>query len=38
MSEQEYAEQPEGQGGEAVAAEAGPVDPATTKHWYIIHS
>jgi len=36
MSEQEFEEQPEGQIAEAVAA--GPVDPATTKHWYIIHS
>jgi len=36
MSEQEFEEQPEGQSAEAVAA--GPVDPATTKHWYIIHS
>lgn len=36
MSEQEFEEQPEGQSAEPVAA--GPVDPATTKHWYIIHS
>jgi transcriptional antiterminator NusG len=39
MSEQEFEEQPEGQIAEAVeVAAAGPVDPATTKHWYIIHS
>jgi transcription termination/antitermination protein NusG len=39
MSEQEFEEQPEGQLAEAAAlAPAGPVDPATTKHWYIIHS
>lgn len=39
MSEQEFEEQPEGQIAEAVdTAPAGPVDPATTKHWYIIHS
>lgn len=36
MSEQEFEEQPEGQIAEAAAA--GPVDPATTKHWYIIHA
>jgi transcriptional antiterminator NusG len=39
MSEQEFEEQPENQVAEAVeAAPSGPVDPATTKHWYIIHS
>ncbi len=38
MSEQEFEEQPEGQSAEAVAVEAGPVDPAKVKHWYIIHS
>jgi len=38
MSEQEFENQPEGQSAEAAAAVAGPVDPATTKHWYIIHA
>lgn len=39
MSEQEFEEQPEAQPVEvAEAVAAGPVDPATTKHWYIIHS
>jgi len=39
MSEQEFEEQPEGQTAEAAgAAVAGPVDPATMKHWYIIHA
>jgi len=37
MSEQEFEEQPDGQTAEAPAAPQ-PVDPATTKHWYIIHS
>jgi len=39
MPDQELEEQPEGQTADAVAEPvAGPVDPATTKHWYIIHS
>ena len=39
MSEQEFEEQPEGQAAESVeTVPAGPVDPATAKHWYIIHS
>lgn len=41
MSEQEFEEQPEGQQAGAAGAGAagdGPADPATTKHWYIIHS
>jgi transcription termination/antitermination protein NusG len=41
MSEQELHELPEGQPAEAeVVADAAPqpVDPATTKHWYIIHA
>jgi transcriptional antiterminator NusG len=39
MPDQELEEQPEGQTAEPVAeTAAGPVDPATTKHWYIIHS
>ena len=41
MSEQEFEEQPEAQPAEvegAAAVAEGPVDPATTKHWYIIHS
>lgn len=38
MPEQEFEEQAEGQTAEAAVAAAVPVDPATTKHWYIIHS
>ncbi|MFN0104554.1 MAG: transcription termination/antitermination protein NusG [Bryobacteraceae bacterium] len=39
MPEQEFEQQPEGQPVEqAVASAPQPVDPATTKHWYIIHS
>lgn len=41
MSEQEFEEQPEAQPAEvegAAAVAEGPADPATTKHWYIIHS
>jgi transcriptional antiterminator NusG len=39
MPDQEIEEQPEGQTTEAGAERpAGPAEPATTKHWYIIHS
>ncbi|MBI2685034.1 MAG: transcription termination/antitermination protein NusG [Acidobacteria bacterium] len=39
MPEQEFEEQPEGQAAEtATSAAPQPDNPATTKHWYIVHS